>query len=182
MVALACTFLIYKPGILKIFTARFTGETGITFGEGAEVRMGVWSYLMNKFNPWYLFTGVGMVSSQLMYGNENWGTAHNAYLGSFVYTGLFGFLVLIIIAVRTFKLSGQLLDRRLGNTANMMGTYLGMLMVAVLVAGITIEDFQETICMQLFFACFFLAEAVYGISMAERVGKRLEERRLVRTG
>lgn len=169
MMVLAGSVVLYKPGILKIFTARFTGGTGVTFGEGAEVRMGVWGYLMNKFNPWYLFTGVGMASSQRMYGTENWGTAHNAYLGSFVYTGLFGFLVLVIIAIRAFRLSRQLLDHRMGNTANMMGTYLSMIMVAMLIAGMTIENFQETICMQLFFACFFLSETVYGIFMAERV-------------
>lgn len=151
----ACV-LLYEPALLHTIVARFTGETGSSFAQGESIRVGIWETLLTDFQPIFLLTGVGMDTSHIVFGT----TAHNSYLGAFVYTGIFGVCVLIAIIAASWKLATKLLRRARDNQALLLGTYMRMLLIATLILGMTLECFWNTRCMQLFFVAMLLAERI----------------------
>jgi len=85
-------------------------------------------------------------------------TAHNAYLGALVYTGLFGVVALLLIIWAAVHRVRSMLRIQSDWCAQALGTYLGMVTVAVLVSGLALENLQQTHTMQLFFAAMVFAD------------------------
>ena len=154
LLALGTLVIALQGGLIQIIVARFIGETGSTLGGGANVRMGIWEMFIHNFQPIHIPTGVGMYAAYNIYK----ATAHNTYLGSFIYGGMLGFALLIVVIYKTWNLSGRLLKHHGDLTAIRFGTYLRMLIISMLVVGCSSENFQDTLCMQLFFTGMLIAE------------------------
>ena len=84
-------------------------------------------------------------------------TAHNSYLGAFVYGGMFGVAVMAAIIVRVWKL-GKRLREAADAFSQGLGVYLAMFLIGMMLFGMVAELFQQTTGMQLVFAGMVLAE------------------------
>jgi len=80
--------LILQGSLVQRILRRVTESTGYEsgFSQGLAIRLGIWQNFVDNFSPLYLFFGTGMIGAFI----EQSMTAHNAYLGALVYTGLFG--------------------------------------------------------------------------------------------
>jgi hypothetical protein len=95
-------------------------------------------------------------------------TAHNAYIGALVYTGVFGTATQIAIVVYAIVSARRLLRRGKDLLSQAIGANMIMVLVATAVAGIAAETFQTLGFMQIFFACL-----VFTVRRLEQVDVQL---------
>jgi len=148
--------LILQGSLVQRILRRVTESTGYEsgFSQGLAIRLGIWQNFVDNFSPLYLFFGTGMIGAFI----EQSMTAHNAYLGALVYTGLFGVVALLLIIWAAVHRVRSMLRIQSDWCAQALGTYLGMVTVAVLVSGLALENLQQTHTMQLFFAAMVFAD------------------------
>ncbi|WP_143059262.1 O-antigen ligase family protein [Chitinophaga arvensicola] len=150
----AILVLVIDNPVRDLLFARFTGATGSTTEAGLDKRSEVWSMFLDKFDPVLLFNGIGMVMAKNIYK----ATAHNTYLGAVIYNGVWGVSLFFVIIVRSVKYSIKLMKQRNETLSEIFGNYLILSLVFMLIIGISIENFQNTICMQLFFLFMLICE------------------------
>jgi hypothetical protein len=146
-----------QGGLLDRIMLRVTGPGGTQatpFMEGLLLRLDIWHRFAANFSPVYLFTGMGMTSVRMVAKS----TAHNSYLGAFVYSGLTGAVVLYLILARAVRLGVNL--RRYGQDgfSQGLGAWLCSLVVALCLAAFFIELFQQPLKMQVLFAAMVVAD------------------------
>ena len=146
-----------QGGLLDRVLLRVTGPGGTSatpFMEGLLLRFDIWHKFVANFSPVYLFTGMGMTSVRMVAKS----TAHNSYLGAFVYSGLTGAVVLYLILARAVRLGVNL--RRYGQDgfSQGLGAWLCSLVVALCLAAFFIELFQQPLKMQVLFAAMVVAD------------------------
>jgi hypothetical protein len=153
---MGAAILVVQGGVLERVLLRVVGEAGARetpFMEGLAKRFAIWGTFADHFSPIYLFTGMGM--SSVMHIQK--ATAHNSYLGAFVYAGLFGVAVMAAIIVRVWKLAKRL--RMAADAFSQgLGVYLAMFLVGMMLFGMVVEMFQHAGAMQMLFAATVLAE------------------------
>ncbi|HVI48420.1 MAG TPA: hypothetical protein VM802_26355 [Chitinophaga sp.] len=175
LVAAALVFgviLLTDNPVRELIMARFTGETGSTAEGGLAKRSDVWNMFIDKFDPVLVFNGIGMVMAKYIYH----ATAHNTYLGSLIYNGLWGIGMLLTVVFRSVKYCITLTRRSDDVLSNIFGHYIGLAILFMLVIGVSVEDFQNTICMQLFFTFMLICEKLIAAhkSVEEATVKPLE--------
>jgi hypothetical protein len=148
--------LLTQGQLLERILLRVTGAPGAQeapFWQGLADRLGIWKMFAENFSPVYLFTGMGMSTVMRLAK----GTAHNSYLGAFVYGGLPGAAIFIGIITRAWSLWRR---ARLNTDplCEALAAYLAMFMVGLLVFGMVVEAFQQTTSMQLMFAVMLFVE------------------------
>jgi len=153
---MGAAILVVQGGVLERVLLRVTGTAGA--GEtplmaGLAKRFVIWGAFVDHFSPIYLFTGMGM--SSVMHLQK--ATAHNSYLGAFVYGGMFGVAVMVAIIVRVWKLAKRL--RMAADAFSQgLGVYLAMFLVGMMLFGMVVEMFQHAGAMQMLFAATVLAD------------------------
>ncbi|NLR67126.1 hypothetical protein HGH92_22650 [Chitinophaga varians] len=140
--------------VRELVTARFTGATGATADSGLDKRSEVWSMFMEKFDPVLLFNGIGAVMSKYIYH----ATAHNTYLGAVIYNGIWGVCMFFVIVIRSIKYSSKLIRHKQEILSDIFGHYFPLALIFMLFVGMSIEDFQNTICMQLYLLFMLICE------------------------
>ena len=149
-------FLLVEGGLLERVLLRVTGEAGARetpLIASLLYRFKIWETFVENFSPVYLLTGMGM-SSVLRVAKA---TAHNTYLGAFVYGGLLGVALLVATIARAWGL-GRRLRACLDPLSEGLGVFMFMVLVSFMVYGITNELFQQIGTMQLFFAAMVFAQ------------------------
>ena len=143
-ILLACTPLLERVAL------RFSGEEGglSQFRLGLDLRWEEVRPFITQFRPAYLLFGVGKTGSL--------GTTHNAYVGTFVYCGSFGLILLIAMIAAAWR-SGRRLTLQAEPGIRALGTFQCSLVIAFAVYGLTAENFQSTTPMQVYFAVLALA-------------------------
>ncbi len=121
---------------------------------GLEVRLSIVRLFIENFSPVYFFFGMGMSTIE----QTQAATAHNAYLGALVYSGLLGVIALALLVRQGWVLARQAISVPDNWFVNALGLYLGMLVVALIVHGFVLENFQHTYGMQLYFAAMVFVE------------------------
>lgn len=163
-------FLLAQAGLLERIMLRVTGPAGAhetPLLEGLAARFAIWKTFVENFSPIYLLTGMGMATVMRVAK----GTAHNSYLGAFVYSGIVGVAVMTATVVRAWTL-GRRLRTAADSLSQGLGVYLTMFLVGLLVYGIVAEVFQQNLSMQLLFAGMVLAEKRLAQSLAAQAGEQ----------
>lgn len=163
-------FLLAQAGLLERIMLRVTGPVGVQetpLLEGLAARFAIWKTFVENFSPIYLLTGMGMATVI----RTAKATAHNSYLGAFVYSGIVGVAVMTATVVRVWTL-GKRLRTAADSLSQGLGVYLTMLLVGMLVYGIVAEVFQHNLLMQLLFAVMVLAEKRLAQSLAAQAGEQ----------
>lgn len=169
----AMLVLIIDNPIRDLLLARFTGATGSTTEAGLDKRSEVWAMFLDKFDPLLLFNGIGMVMAKYIYK----ATAHNTYLGAVVYNGVWGVSLFFVIIVRTLRYCSKLIKQRQEILSEIFGNFLALSLVFMLIIGVSIENFQNTICMQLFLLFMLICEKLINanqVSTQYKEAPRLE--------
>jgi hypothetical protein len=152
---LGAALLVVQGGLFQRVLLRVTGEVGARMApltEGFFRRFAIWQTFVENFSPIYLFTGMGM-TSVLQVAKA---TAHNTYLGAFVYGGLLGVVIMILTIARAWGL-GRWLRMCSDAFSQGLGVAVTMGLVAFMVFGISNEILQRPTSMQLFFALMVIA-------------------------
>jgi apolipoprotein N-acyltransferase len=84
-------------------------------------------------------------------------TVHNTYLGSIIYGGIWGVIVLFMAISRLLNLT-QILRTKKSSYPRQWGILLPLLLIFFLVTGFSIENFQQTNSMQIYLAILAMAE------------------------
>lgn len=144
-----------KP-IGDLVMERFSGNSGSDLSSGLDVRSDIWELLINKIDKGLLINGIGMVPLKNLFN----ATAHNTYLGALIYGGIWGVMWFIAIIIKTFKSSRNLLKMKSDVLGTFLGGYLIILLIFMLIIGISIENFQQTISMQIYMTMLLLGEKI----------------------
>lgn len=149
-----CLILLTDNPVSNLLLARFTGTTGSTIEGGLSTRSDVWSMFADKFDPILMFNGMGMVASKNVYN----ATAHNTYLGALVYGGLWGVILLIVLVVRGITVSNKLLRYDDDFLPALFGGFMRVAVLFMVIVGMSVEVFQTTTGMQIFFAFMIMCD------------------------
>jgi hypothetical protein len=143
-------------GMWERMTRRFMGSGSVegSFMSGLFGRFDVWSTIAGHWSPVYFITGMGMTTMRFLFQ----ATAHSAYIGAMVYGGTFGIVVLLMCIFMPLHLSKTL--RLVARDDLSLGVSLAMKMmiVAFMVSGLVIENFQAFHWMQVLIAVYVLGE------------------------
>ncbi|MBS1735378.1 MAG: O-antigen ligase family protein [Bacteroidetes bacterium] len=132
---------------------RFIGSTGSTFDGGVKKREQIWHMFADKFDAALVINGVGFIPCQRIYGID----VHNTYIGSLIYGGIFGVVLLLFILYEFIRRSRQHLKSS-SRLENEWSSFLICLCIFLLIIGMSIEAFQQIFCMQLVFVAFTISE------------------------
>lgn len=154
VISIIGVILVFSNSIANVILQRFSGESGSSLGSGAGVRSSIWIYLLENLDPILLINGVGMIPLMSLYN----ATAHNTYLGSLIYGGIWGVLWFVILILFTFKLSRNLVKSKFYEFSAFMGEFVKYAILLMLMIGISVENFQQTISMQLFLVILLIGE------------------------
>ncbi len=158
--AVAAVALVLQGNVLKRILLRVTESTGYqsTFTEGLRVRFEIWQRFIDNFSPIYLFVGSGMIGAFV----EQKATAHNTYLGALVYGGIVGVIILVLLVRAAIVRARRALATTADWASQALGTYVGMLVAALLVSGFVMENFQQVTAVQLLFAALVFIDLRQG--------------------
>jgi hypothetical protein len=149
--------MLFQGGLLQRVLQRFSGGASpyaTTFAEGLEVRLEIVRMFLQDFSAAFFLTGIGMPTVFA----QRQATAHNTYLGAMVYTGVLGLVVLFLLIRQGIVLGRMAARVKSDRMAQGLGTCLLMLVVAMMVNGLAIENFQNVTAMQLYFAMMIFVE------------------------
>ncbi|MBM4017305.1 MAG: hypothetical protein FJ288_03100 [Planctomycetes bacterium] len=148
--------LVFQSELWERVVLRVAGGPGAglaPFWQGLLNRLKIWEMFVQNFSPVYLFTGMGMTTVFRLAK----GTAHNSYLGAFVYGGIFGVALMAAMIARAWTLWRRLRPH-VDPLSGALSAYLGMFIVAMLVFGMVAELFQQATAVQLMFAAMVFVE------------------------
>ncbi len=146
-------FLVIDSPLRDIVLNRFTGGSGEEFGQGVDLRTHIWNTFINNLEPINLVNGLGMVPVKNVY----FFTVHNTYLGAIIYGGIWGVFIMIMVIARLLRVSGML-AKSLNPYIRQWSVFLPLLLIFLLVTGFSMENFQQTNCMQIFFGILAISE------------------------
>lgn len=155
--ALGFVVLLFQTELWLRVLMRFTGggEGHITFLEGLRTRFAVWDIIIHNWSPLFFITGMGMTTVRYLFQ----ATAHNTYIGAFVYCGIPGLITLFLCVRYPFKLCASLNKKfKTNHLSRALSMALKMLIVAFLISGMVLENFQQFRWMQFLFMIIVLAE------------------------
>jgi hypothetical protein len=153
----ASVVLLLQGGLVERVLARFSGGAtpyATTFEEGLAGRLDVLRIFIENLSPAFFLTGIGMPSAS----SHLHATAHSAYLGALVYSGIPGLVVLVLAIHRGVVLGRRAVRVPADRTSQALGTYMLMLVVGMMVVGLSAESFQLVWPAQLYFAALVFAE------------------------
>ncbi len=154
---LGAIMLAWQGEIVQRIMIRITGRPGgptTPIWEGMETRLRVWNTFVEHFNPVYVMFGMGMITSQYL----TKATAHNAYIGAFVYGGLLGVVSLVIVIAYAISLAKRLRAIGVDPFSQALAATLTAMVVAMMVNGMVLENFQQYTGMQIYFAMMLFVE------------------------
>ena len=149
--------LMWQGGLIDRIMLRVVGRSGgeeVPFLAGMMGRLNILGLFVDHFHPLFLVFGMGMAAA----GETFQATVHNTYLGAFVYGGVLGAVVLVLVIARGIHLGRELLRAPNDPFSQAIGHFLLMLLVALMTYGVVAEDFQAPSPMQIFFAAMVFAE------------------------
>jgi hypothetical protein len=157
LTVLGAIVLMWQGGLIDRIMLRIVGIPGgpvTPFWQGLAGRFAIFNLFVEKFHPVYLLFGMGMPTVLTLME----ATTHNTYLGSLVYSGIFGPLVLVLVIARGIRLGRALLRAAGDPFSQAIGNFLLMLVVAMMTYGVVAENFQQPMPMQIYFAAMIFVE------------------------
>jgi len=147
LTAVGICLIVFNVALLQRLVIRFSGEEGglTAFMQGLQARLTIARGFLRYPQPAYLFLGVGRIGHKM-------GTTHNAYIGSFVYSGSPGIVLLGVLMVYAWRQATRLLRLVADPLSRALGHFLQMTVLSFGVYAFGAENFQSNIPMQLYFA------------------------------
>lgn len=156
--AAACA-IVYQGGLLERILLRTMGSgmgaTGTTLAQSWQTRTEIFSMFIDRISPTYFLLGMGKTG---VFAQAQ-ASVHNAYIGAIAYGGLFGAIMLVLVIRQGIILGRRAAAVQSDWMAQALGTYLLMLVIAMMVQGMAGENFQQTLPMQMYFAALVFVEA-----------------------
>jgi hypothetical protein len=157
LIVLGTIVLMWQGGLIERIMLRIVGQPGspvAPFWEGLIGRFAILDMFARNFRIVYVFFGMGMPTV----GKLMQATTHNTYLGSFVYSGVFGAIVLVLVITRGIRLGRGLLRAADDPFSQAIGSFMLMLVIALMTYGVVAENFQAFSAMQIYFAAMVFVE------------------------
>jgi hypothetical protein len=154
---LGAIMLAWQGEVFQRIMIRITGMPGgptTPLWESMATRIRIWNTFLEHFNPVYVMFGMGMITSEYL----NKATAHNAYIGAFIYGGLLGVVSLVAVIAYALSLAKRLRTIGMDPFSQALSTTLTAMVVAMMVNGLVLENFQQSTGMQIYFAAMIFVD------------------------